>query len=298
MPEVVIALYWMAPAIVVWMLVRRPSDRSVAAFAKTYVVPLTPHNVGQLRRYIAWTRRWRIGGAVIALTAAAALSTTRGDPVGNPWLPLVVGYSLGSLVGELVRPVEHRDGPQLATLQRRRIVDFVKIGSLVALVVGALVAVALAIVLLATNPRRGWVESSTIQDPSRPQDWYIVALTAIVVLSLGLVWFGGRALARAPMPADSIDRQAVRHAIRSAAMLSLVGGSALVIGAVIAKLGNIVSLLARSNAPMVQVAELAPLLGVLLATWGALLTLTSVPRFGIFSGRLPLVPEAESTVRA
>lgn len=297
MPELVIAAVWAVPAIAVWMLLRRPSDRSVAAFAKTYVVPLTPHNVEQLRRYIAWSRRWRLGGAVAAFTATGALSASRGDPLGSPWLPIVVGYSVGSLVGELVRPVEHGDGPKLATLQRRRIVDFIKAGYLIALVVGALVAMALAVALLATNPRRGWVETSTFAEPYRPQDWYVLVLTAIVVVSLGLVWIGGRALARAPMPADSADRQAVRHAIRSAAILSLVGGAALVIGAVIAKLGNVVSLLARSNSPMVQVAAIAPLLGLLLATWGALLTLTSIPRLGLFSGRLPKVPEAESAVR-
>lgn len=298
MPELIIALVWLIPAIAVWLLVRRPSDRSVAAFAKTYVVPLTPHNVAQLRRYIAWTRRWRLGGAVIAVTAAGALTAARGETFGNPWLPIVAGYSLGSLVGEFVRPVEHRRGPQLATLQRRRIVDFVKPGFIVALVIGALAALFMAAVLLATNPRRGWVEATTFGEPSRPQDWYVVTLAAIVVVSLGLVWFGGRALARAPMPADSADRQAVRHAIRSAAILSLVGGAALGIGAVTTRFADIVTMLAWTNTPMEQFGVIARLCGWLLATWGALLTLTSVPRFAPFSGRLPAVPAPESAVGA
>lgn len=40
------------------------------------------------------------------------------------------------------------------------------------------------------------------------------------------------------MPADTPDRLAARHAIRSAAILALVGGTVMVSGTVGAKLGN------------------------------------------------------------
>ena len=39
--EVVVVLFWAVPLSFVWLMVRRPSDHSVAAFAKAYAVEIS-----------------------------------------------------------------------------------------------------------------------------------------------------------------------------------------------------------------------------------------------------------------
>jgi hypothetical protein len=94
------------------------------------------------------------------------------------------------------------------------------------------------------------------------------------------------------MPADTPDRMAVRHAIRSAAMMTLVGGTVMVSGTVGAKLGNAAMLLDGDTSKLVQWANnLTTILCGLSAMLGAVLTLTTVPRIAPFAGPLPMVPD-------
>lgn len=149
--------------------------------------------------------------------------------------------------------------------------------------------------LLLTNPQRSWVDRSGLSDLSgqRPQDWFVLALITIACGTVLLCWIGGRTLARAPLPADTPDRLAVRHAIRSAAALSVVGGATMICGAVTSKLAWPMNTLAESGSVLGWIAGLLGLVGLLVATWGALLTLTSIPHFAPFAGRLPSVPNPE-----
>ena len=277
-----------------WLMVRRPSDRSVAAFAKWYDVPLTSHNVEQLRRYIQWTRRWRLGGVAVATVIAGAISwfTDRG---GFGWVPIVMGYSVGSMAGELARPTDRGSATSIATLRQRRVSDYVSTGTLAAVGVVVIAALVPAAYLLLSNPQRSWV-SRVEPLGERPQDWFVVLLAGISVAIAVACWLGGRALAQAPAPADSPDRQAVRHAIRSVAIVSLFGGAAMTVGAIGAKLGS--AAITMNNA-VDRTEVVSWVLGVctvtcgLIAMAGALLTLTSIPRLALLSGRLPDVPLPE-----
>lgn len=294
-PEfLILAVFWVLPALALWTIIRRPSDRSVAAFAESYEVPLTAGNVEQLRRYIQWTRRWRVGGAIISFVAAAIVAAFRRESAGNPWLVVVIGYSLGSLLGELFRPAERISGSALASLHRRRISDYVVRRFLLVTVLTAVASLLPAAFLLASNPQRSWVEPSRFDGlRERPQDWFVLTLVSVIAITSIGCWVGCRMLAQAPMPADTPDRLAVRHAIRTAAILSVVGGATMIVGGVGAKLGNAATLLDGDATKSFQWILNIAWFGCLLATlWGGLLTLTSIPRFAPFSGRLPAIPPA------
>ncbi len=288
---------WGAPLLFLWLMARRPSDRSVAAFAKTYEVPLTSHNVEQLRRYIQWTRRWRLGGVVAAtvLTTTFVIVTSS---AGIGWVPLVVGYSVGSLLGELFRPVERVPGASpAASLEPRRVRHFVVPGFVVAVVVVFVASLLPAVYLLVDNPQRSWIDDvdPANQAMSRPQDWFVLVLVMASIGAAALAWIGTRALARAPIPGDTADRMAVRHAIRSAAMMSLIGGTVMISALVGMKLGNAASMLDGDASTVVQWTNgLTMFLCFFGAWWGGLLTLTTIPRFAPFARNLPVIPPPEA----
>jgi hypothetical protein len=285
------------PALYLWLMVRRPTDRSVAAFARTYAVPLTPHNVDQVRRYIQWARRWRAGATVALVVAANGIAfAIERDPVVW-WLPIVIGYAVGTLAGELLRPVERRPDRASASLEPRRVQDFVVPHFLVAVGVVFVASLLPAIFLLVDNPQRSWSNTtdSPINAVYRPQDWFVVTLTIASIGAAVAATAGARALARAPIPADTPDRLAVRHAIRSAAIMALIGASVMVSGAVGAKLGNAAVLLDGDRPQIVQWANNLAGLGCALgAVWGAMWTVTTIPRIAPFSGHLPPVPAPET----
>ena len=290
---ILLVALWGLPLLFVWLMWQRPSNRTVAAFAKTYAVPLTLHNVEQLRRYIQWTRRWRLGGVITANLFAVAISvfTQRG---GFGWLPLVVGYSIGSLLGELYRPVERATGSTpSASLERRRVLDFVVPWFVTAAFVVFAASLVPALFLLLDNPRRGWFDGGgpIANDRYRPQDWYVIGLVVVAITAAGFAWWGARTLAQAPVPSDTPDRMAVRQAIRSAAIMALIGGTVMVSGTVGAELGSAAMLLDGDTSKVVQwTNNIATILCGLSALGGGILTLTTIPRIAPFAGPLPTVP--------
>ena len=294
---ILLVALWGLPLLFGWLMWQRPSNRSVAAFAKAYAVPLTTHNVEQLRCYIQWTRRWRLGGAIAAtlLAVLVGMLTQRG---GFGWLPLIVGYSIGSLLGELFRPVERRTGSAaMASLERRRVLDFVVPWFLTAAFVVFAASLVPALFLLLDNPQRGWFDSGgpIANERYRPQDWYVVGLVLVAMAAGGAAWVGARMLAQAPIPADTPDRMAVRHAIRSAAIMALVGGTVMVSGVVGAELGNAAMLLDGDMSKAVQwTINLATFLCGISALGGGILTLTTIPRIAPFAGPLPTVPRTSN----
>ncbi|HSL73925.1 MAG TPA: hypothetical protein VK853_05645, partial [Ilumatobacteraceae bacterium] len=154
-----------------------------------------------------------------------------------------------------------------------------------------------AIFLLLDNPQRSW--SSTTDSPTnavyRPQDWFVVVLALTSIGATVVATAGARALARAPIPADTPDRLAVRHAIRSAAIMALIGASVMVSGAVGAKLAGSAVLL-DGDAPQVVrwVNNLAYFGSALGTLFGAMWTVTTIPRLGLFAGHLSPVPAPET----
>jgi hypothetical protein len=287
----------LAGIVFIGLMVRRPSDRSVAAFADSYAVPLTPHNVDQLRRYIGWSRRWRAGGLVVALGASALITVMWYGAFALSYVPFVAGYSAGSLLGELFRPAERRPSHVAASLEPRRLRDFVVTPFIVAVVAVLVATLVPAAYLLATNPQRSWIEQPTVPDVARPQDWFVLLLAAAALGTAAICWFGCRALIRAPIPADTRDRLAVRHAIRTAAIFSVIGGSTMAISLAGSKLLDLAMSLSRSDSTLVDWAVGLCALPLLLGFWwGGLLTLTAIPRFAPFAGRLPRLPPSERDI--
>jgi len=280
----------------VLLMTRQPSDRSVAAFAKAYFVPLTSGNVGQLRQYIYWTRMWRLGG-VVAIGAVAIIAALIADKTfGNPWVLVIAGYAIGTLLAELLRPVERRDGPRVASLNRRRVQDFVAPQFVVVVVVVFVASLVPVVYLWASSPVRSWVDSA---DPARdahnrPQDWFLYALAGVLVVVALVAVLGVRSLARAPFPSDTSDRQAVRHAMRSVSIMSVIGGAVMVFGAIGAHLGGAATML-DGNAPKLfqWMNVFVAFVCALSAVWGGLLTLSTIPRLAPFAGELPMVPDAK-----
>jgi len=290
---------WVALTVVVLLLlVQHPTDRSLAAFAKTYAVPLTPHNVDQLRRYIWWTRVWRVGGVAAAIATLTAITTIRDESFDLGYLPLVAGYSIGSLLGELMRPAERNPTHAAATLERRRVRDYVVTPFVVAAVASMIASLIPAIYLLASNPTRSWARPRADPTGARPQDWFVIALVGVVLAVAITCWLGCQAIVRAPVPADTSDRQAVRHAIRSVAIMSVLGGSSMAAGLVGGKLSQSASPLSSDVAPLRWLLSGVSLLSAVAVLGGMMLTVTSVPRFAPFAGRLPPVPPSERTTPA
>lgn len=293
-PEFIILLMLVLPAVFIWSMVRRPPGRSIAAFAKQYWVPLTPHNVEQLRRYIQWTRRWRLAGVAAAFSLAGIWNVVT-ERSTSSWVPFVVGYGVGSMIGELTRPAERPASTAIATLQQRTVSDYVSTTLIKTTIIVFIAGLVPAAYLLLSNPQRPWVDRI---EPlgQRPQDWLVVLLVAASVATAAACWLASRLLAQAPAPADSPDRQAVRHAIRTSAIISVFGVAIMTLGAIGAKLGG--SAITMNNV-VDRTEVMSWVLGVctfgcgLVAIAGGLLTLTSVPHLGPFSGRLPTVPLPE-----
>lgn len=284
------------PTLYLWLMLRRPSDRSVAAFARTYAVPLTPHNVDQVRRYVQWARRWRAGATVVLVVGSSALAYALDrDPVVW-WLPIVIGYASGTLAAELLRPVE-RPAEAKASLAPRRISDFVVPHFLVTVAVVLVASLVPGLFLLIDDPRRPWNDAAGVSanELSRPQDWFVVTLLVVSIATTVAATVGARALAQAPIPADTPDRMAVRHAMRSASIMSLIGAAVMVSGAVAAKLASAAVLLdGDAPLPVQWLNGIVVGVGALGTLGGALWTLTTIPRLAPFTRRLPPVPAPDT----
>jgi len=255
-PLLVSVALWMLFAAFVVFVWRRPSDRSVAVAAATLIT------------------RWG--------------ETTSG--IG--WLPFVVGYSVGSLAAELFRPVERSRA--VASLDSPRVRDFVVPHFIVAAAVAVVVSVVPAAFLLATNPKRSWApDQSTNSIGTRPQDWFVLLLVSVVIAIAAGCWFACRILVRAPFPAETFDRMAVRYAIRSAAIRSVIGGSVMAVGTVGTKLAGAAFSVRLDDPISAWVMGISALVSFVLASWGGLLTITVIPHVAPFAGRLPEVPMSD-----
>lgn len=203
-------------AVVVVALVRRPTERQVAAFAWAYKVPVTTVTTPLIADAITWSRRWRVAGGVVAAIAVWAWSGESGptDPMAY-----AVGVAAGTLVAELTRRLRRSDTVRMASTDTRRVTDFVWRPA-VAGFVGMWVLLVVA-VLAASN---AWTAPVPIASSV-----IVFAVVAVVVGGSALPL--ARLIARRPIPRDHPATAAVLHAVRAASVGSVLGGGLVVLAA-------------------------------------------------------------------
>lgn len=261
-----------------------PSERHLELFGERYEVPVTDANRRILGFAIWWSRLWRFLGTLVAF-GTLALAGIWTDVGVHPLLTAGLGYGLGAAMGELTRPRPQVASPR-ATLTRRGITDYVR--PWVCALLGAVTVAALAstvsflVVLRDTD-----ATERRLLDTSGPAT-ALLGTVAIVVAGVSVM--SALALARRPQPADALEREAAQHAIRSASMLSLLGGALLLVGTATVVAATGVVLIDGDLAEPVRWAHnLLLALGFGGAVTGFFLGVRAIPRVGRPHGRVAVV---------
>ena len=245
---------------------RRPSDRVIALFSEVYAVPITPINRRLVEHYVRWSRTGRLLGLVGGFGVSLVM------PEDRQLLWPVVGYGLGAVLAELLRPSVPGSS---ATLRRRRLTDYV--GSEFVVVLGlnaTLVCVGLVVGLLTrTGP---------------PVSTETLGLACASGAYLLLATVAARRIISAPQPVAGRDLDATEHAVRSSALIALVGLAYLAVG----QLGVVVWQLTLDGSWRRLGAIVSVVVG-LSATAGVFMTFRSLPRFAPFWRRLPQIAPAQ-----
>lgn len=270
-----------------------PTDRHLALFASVYEVPVTPANRRLLARYIWWSRVWRIGGGVTALVVCRVATAIADVPFDQPLTVLAVGYALGAVIGEAVRPRPPRATGARASLEVRRVTSYVRPWlpvSTVALWIGSIVA----LVLAHWADGSGSARLTELHFDLAVGSWSEPALVSAIGVASAVIavsWVVATRLARRPQPEEAPDIEAVHHAIRSAAIMSLMG-CALMASATSAAIASerLNQMTDRASWPedlLIQVLQYGALIG---SFTGLMLSWRAIPRFAPFWRRLPAVP--------
>lgn len=246
---------------------RRPSDRVLAVFSDVYAVPVTAINRQLLEHYIRWSRTGRLTGLLAGLAVSVVM------PDGSRMLWVIAGYGLGAVVAELTRP--HVPG-SAATLRPRRMTDYVG-RELIALLVVSATVVAVGLICGGLGGGRGDVRSDSLGVAAAAAGYLVLAIVA-----------AGR-IVRAPQPVTDRHLDAAEHAVRSSALIALVGLSLLAVG----QLGTVAWQMTM-NGSLRSIGLVVVWVSGLLALGGAVLTFRSLPRFAPFWRKLPEIEPAAS----
>lgn len=226
-------------------------------WAQDMGIELTSHGEGLVRSYLARTRRWRLGGAVVgfvtphayaAMMASRGLDLTLPTPFDFDLFDAVLGYLIGAVVAELTlaRPTPTAPAAALAPRRLDAYLSSTHSRTLRAATVVGLMLVGLSRVLPA---------SREIGD-ELPAAWLLVAMLLVVLVTVeGLQ----RYIVGRPQPV--VDREVVEadDAIRSASVHALAGaGLALeliVVSVLLAVIGVVSAIpLLRATLPWLAVA--------------------------------------------
>ncbi len=252
-----------------------PSERHLVLFGERYEVPVTDTNQRILGFAVWWSRLWRFLGALAAF-GALALAGVWTEVDVHPLLTVGLGYGLGAAVGELTRARPRVSAPR-AALSPRGLTSYVRplvAGLLVVVTVGAAIATVAFLVLL----RSADAAERRLVGTSGP---VVAFLGAAAVVVAGAAVAFAVLLARRPQPVDLPEREAVQHAIRSASILSLLGGALLLAGSAGSVAANGAALLDEDlAAPIRWLHNLLLLVGLAGAVTGFFLGVRAIPRFG------------------
>lgn len=268
-----IVLIILAIPLYLWFLFRREPVSRAEAFAGLYGVELTEQSGKLLDRSLRRSRglRW-----LSAIVVAIAYSTVDRDAGFWSFLgAIAVGFAVGSLVDEASRSRPAADGTVRASLERRSVFTYVE--RWVVAMLGFAVASALAAgaVLL----RLDAVGVPDLPGTDVPSRNIIIAsmLGVVAVVAIGAALL--RRLVLLPTSADSPDLLAVRHALRMAAVLSVVGAVLVIVGFVGARLGNAASLNDGTRRNALQwISNISTLVSAIAILVGLPLSLRALPR--------------------
>jgi hypothetical protein len=274
-----------------WLL-QWPSERHVALFAASYSVPVTAGNRRMLERYIWWSRAWRIGGGAAGLVVTGIVGRSSAIDVSGLWqLTMALGYGLGAAAGEITRPrPRSRTGPRRASLGDRRITDYVRPWLPWAIAIMALAAAASATIYADLAPTSTEAERLRLTTAAAAR-----ASTIAAALVAALAVVVARRLARRPQPPESVDLESVHHAIRSAAIVSLLGASLMLLGVAANASAWPLALLDSDRSEAVRWMHNTLTIAANVAVFaGFMLSVRAIPRWGGFWRRLPPVPALPS----
>jgi hypothetical protein len=208
---------------VAWWGLRRTKRAEVAEWAARYDLSPSEVTEGLLERYLSWTRRWRMAGALLGVGPFVKWilfdHADDPDPGPIPWLILVgVGYLLGALAAEItlngIHQIEIPAVPS-AALEERRPEMYVGKSAMRILwaVVAASVGLVPAYLLVADGPhihsRFGIV---------------VGAAVSVLILALAVRWLVRYVVLR-PQPAVSDESRRADNAMRSYSLHGIVGGA-------------------------------------------------------------------------
>jgi drug/metabolite transporter (DMT)-like permease len=170
-----------------------------------------------------------------------------------------------------------------ATLLRRGITEYVRpwvCGVLGVVTVAALASTVSFLVVLQDTD----AAERRLLDVSGPAT---ALLGTVAIFVAGVSTTSAVALARRPQPADALEREAAQHAIRSASMLSLLGGALLLVGtATVVAAAGVVQIDGDLAEPVRWAHGLLLYLGFGGAVTGFFLAVRAIPRFGRRHGRV------------
>ncbi len=263
--EVLLLGYLIATVLMLWaLIVSLRTGKDAPSWAAVNGVALTPATEPIVASYLRNSRDLRTVTAVGALFIAPAITAGTGIDLGvTGWVWLFSGYIVGCIWAELSFARIPTSADRTASLETRRVADYLPRSMLIAEAALPLLAVLLAVVagVLDLPAEIGF----TVGSSSTPEAQRAAVVSGIIAaLMMIAVAVTQRALARRPQPLTARDEVAIDDAMRSSA-LHLVGASglvavALVISSQLAYLSNAVAP-STASGPLV----LLSVLGVALA---------------------------------
>lgn len=213
-------------AAVIVRLVRgsRP-ERQLDWFCFQYDLELSDAGRERVLSYLGRTRMWRVVGAVGGIAASMVPLYLWQSKLVDVYTGLFGGWFVVGVLAELTSHGPTGDGRRTASLAPRTLDQFLPPSARVVLVGSGLVAAAaLGIAAVRRSIDR-------FRHPvNNPPDGWTITLAAVVMASVLMVAaLAVRRLLRKPYPVDDPDLDAAEYAIRTAAIVRIVAGCAVLL---------------------------------------------------------------------
>ena len=213
----------------------RAYEAEARSWARGHDLTLTDETRPIVTIYLRNSRHLRQLGAVGALFIAAAVTAGTGVDLHVPGMVWILcGYVIGSLWAELALAHVPSSGARSASLETRRLRDYLPLPMVVAEVALPLIAGALSIVSFAADPSTRPNNSTNVElfvvgSPEVMRQG-AVATGAVAVALMIAVAVGQRLLLRRPQPLCRPEELVIDDAMRSTS-IHLVGATGLVVAA-------------------------------------------------------------------